>query len=434
MPGPYRDENELRRFIERDIDLLCVSINWEYDFREVCDLINSLPAHVTTVVGGQQATLFPEEVFELCPGVDILVRGEGEETITEIANGVALEEIQGISYRDRGTVLHNPTRPLCEVENYSFPDRGLRPKKYHFNLGGFALRGEEFDVLLTSRGCPYNCKFCTFNINPWTQKRRYSARSIDSIMEEVRQMTAGIVLIADENFFVNPRRAKELCERIAAEGMDKRFLVQARIEIFEHKDVLDAAAKAGIKMMLMGIESPTDRILAQLDKGFDTAKLRRAFETLRNYPFYYHGYFIYGNVTETEEEMLQIPVFAKELGLDSITYQKLRIERYSPLKKLVEDTAGYYVGDDNIVYREGFGRPHLKLVSKRITRNFYTPARLVKIGRKLLGIGVFKPHSVVPLLLSLPIVLASTVGRKINKQMKRSALWRSFLSVFGFSQ
>jgi anaerobic magnesium-protoporphyrin IX monomethyl ester cyclase len=429
MPGPLRDAERLHAFIEKDIDLLCISINWEYDFREVCALVNSLPRELTTVVGGQQATLFPEEIFETCPGVDILVRGEGEETIAEIARGVDLKGIQGISYRDGSSVLHNPTRPLSEVENYNFPNRAMRPSKYHFNLGGFALRGEEFDVLLTSRGCPYNCKFCTFNINPWTQKRRYSARSIDSIIEEMRQMSAGVVLIADENFFVNPRRAKELCERIVDEGIEKRFLVQARIEIFEHKDVLDAAAKAGIKLMLMGIESPTDRILGQLEKGFDTAKLRRAFETLRDYPFYYHGYFIYGNVTETEQEMLHIPVFAQELGLDSITYQKLRIEKYSPLRQLVEDTPGYYIGDDNIVYQEGYGRPYLKRISSQITREFYTPARLLKILRKLIGIGVFRPGSVVPLVLSLPVVLANTVGRKINKQIKRSALWRRLGSV-----
>ncbi len=151
MPSPYREGDQLRKFIEQEIDLLCISINWEYDFREVCDLVNSLPPHVTTVVGGQQATLFPEEVFELCPAVDILVRGEGEETITEIAMGADLKDIMGISYREQGTVLHNPTRPSCEVETYRFPDRGLRPHKYHFNLGGFALRGEEFDVLLTAR-------------------------------------------------------------------------------------------------------------------------------------------------------------------------------------------------------------------------------------------------------------------------------------------
>jgi radical SAM superfamily enzyme YgiQ (UPF0313 family) len=429
MPGPFRDIERLLDFIKKDVDLLCISINWEYDLQKVCELVNSLPRELTIVVGGQQATLFPEEIFESCPGVDILVRGEGEETIAEIATGMDLKGIQGISYRDGSRVLHNPTRPLCEVENYTSPNRELRPSKYHFNLGGFALRGEEFDMLLTSRGCPYNCKFCTFNINPWTQKRRYSARSIDSVIEEMRQMSAGIVLIADENFFVNPRRTKELCERIVAEGIEKRFLVQARIEIFEHEDVLDAAMKAGVKLMLLGIESPTDRILDQLDKGFDTLKVRRAFETFRKHPCYYHGYFIYGNVTETEQEMLQIPVFAKELGLDSITYQKLRIERYSPLRKLVEDTPGYYIGDDNIVYQEGLGRPYLKRISSRITRDFYTPTRLLKIFRKLFGVGVLKPPSIVPLALSLPVVLAKTVGRKINKQIRKTALWRRLITA-----
>lgn len=429
MPGPLRDPEKLHEFIEKNVDLLCISINWEYDFREICDLVNALPRGLTTVVGGQQATLFPEEIFERCPGVDILVRGEGEETIVEIATGVELKTIKGISYREGGQVLHNPTRPPCEVDDYEFPDRTMRPHRYHFNLGGFALRGEEFDVLLTSRGCPYNCKFCTFNINPWTEKRRYSARSIDSILEEIRQMTAGVVLIADENFFVNPRRAKELCERIVNEGIEKRFLVQARIEIFEHRDVLDAAERAGIKLILMGIESPTDRILEQLNKGFDTAKLRRAFETLRTYPFYYHGYFIYGNVTETEQEMMEIPVFANELGLDSITYQKLRIERYSPLRGLVEDTPGYFIGDDNIVYQEGSGRPYLKRISSQITRRFYTPVRVLKIGRKLIRVGLIRPQSVLPLFMSIPVVLAYMVGRKLKKRMGRSDLWRRLMSA-----
>jgi anaerobic magnesium-protoporphyrin IX monomethyl ester cyclase len=429
MAGPLRNAEQLNRFIEREIDLLCISINWEYHYREVCDLVNSLPGNVTTIVGGQQATFFPDEVLERCQGVDVVVRGEGEETIAEIAMGRDLKDIQGISYRNSGDVIHNPVRPLREVNDYHFPERTLRSQKYHFNLGGFALRGEEFDMILTSRGCPYNCKFCTFNLNPYTQRRRYSARSVDSVMEELRQITAGIVLVADENFFVNPHRAKELCDRIAREGIDKRLIVQARIEIFEHKDVLEAAAKAGIKLLLLGIESPTDRILAQLDKGFDTVKIRRAFDTFREYPFFYHGYFIYGNLTETEDEMMQIPVFAKELGLHSITYQKLRLERFSPLKELVESTPGYYVGDDSIVYQDGLGRPYLKRISRQITRYFYTPAQVLKIVLKLFHVGFFKRQSLVPLLLSIPVVLTRMVARKVNKKMSRFSLWRSLFSA-----
>jgi len=424
LPGPLRDLDHLKRFIAEEIDLLCISVNWEYQFTEVCELVNSLPHDVLTVVGGKQATDNVEEVFEACPGVDIVVRGEGEEPIAEIATGRSWANIKGVSYRNGAGINHNDKRPLPKVDAYRYPDRTLRSQKYHFNIGGFAMRGEEFDIILTSRGCPHNCKFCTFTLSPWGQKRNYSARSIDSVMEELRQMTAGIVLIADEDFFVNPTRAKAICERIAQEGIRKRFAVQARIEIFKRPDVLEAAVRAGIKMFLFGIESPTDRILEQLDKGFTTDIVRKAFETFRMFPFYYHGYFIYGNLTETDEEMMQIPVFAKELGLDSITYQKLRIEKYSALTDLAANTPGYYVGDDRIVYREGVGRAGLKRISSQITRKFYSPLQLLKIGRKFFRSGLFIPRNIPPLLFAVPVVLGRTVGRKVDKLMNRFAFWR----------
>ncbi|MFH1115291.1 MAG: radical SAM protein [Pseudomonadota bacterium] len=424
LPDPLREPERLRRFIREEIDLLCVSINWEYHFDEVCRLVNSLPRHVTTVVGGKQAGDYVEEVFSACPGVDMLVRGEGEQSIVDIALGKDPKDIPGISFRDRGRVVHNANRPLPEINAYEFPRRELRRQAYHMNVGGFALRGEEFDIILTSRGCPYKCKFCTFNLNPLGQKREYSVRSIDSVMDELHRISAGIVLIADENFFINPRRAKRICERIVAEGIEKRFLVQSRIEIFEHPDVLEAAERAGIKVFLLGIESAHDHILDQLNKGFDTAKLREAFETLRKFPFYYHGYFIYGNVGETEEEMMQIPVFARELGLDSITYQKLRIEKYSPLKELVESNPNYFIGDDSIVYSKALGRPGLKRIAKRITRDFYTPTQLYRTTRKVMNIGLLNPKSFPALFMSLPVLLAKAVGRKVSKKVKRSNLWR----------
>ena len=127
--------------------------------------------------------------------------------------------------------------------------------------------------------------------------------------------------------------------------------------------------------------------------------------------------------------MMQIPVFAKELGLHSITYQKLRLERFSPLKELVESTPGYYVGDDSIVYQDGLGRPYLKRISRRITRSFYTPTQFLKLASKLFRTGFFKRQSFVPLLLSVPVVLARMVARKVDKQMRRLSLWRNLFSA-----
>jgi anaerobic magnesium-protoporphyrin IX monomethyl ester cyclase len=424
LPGPLRDPERLKKFIAEEIDLLCISINWEYHFPEVCELVNSLPRDILTVVGGKQATDYLEDVFEACSGVDIVIRGEGEETIAELVSGTDFKDIEGLSYRNGHDIVHNAQRPHLKLDTNLYPNRALRRQLYHFNIGGFAMRGEEFDIMLTSRGCPHNCKFCTFTLNPWGGKRPYTARSIDSVMEELRKVSAGIIHIADEDFFVNPTRAKAICDRIVEEGIKKRFLVQARIEIFKHPEVLESALKAGVKMFLFGIESPTDRILEQLNKGFNTATVRTAFDTLRKYHFYYHGYFMYGNVTETDEEMMRIPVFAKELGLDSISYQKLRIEKYSPLKELVESTPGYYVGDDRIVYREGIGRPGLKRIAAAITRKFYTPAQVLKAGWKLFSTGLFVPANIPPLLLGLPIMAAHGIGYKVNKVMGRFPIWR----------
>ncbi len=427
LPGPMRDLRYLQKFIADEIDLLCISINWEYQFSEVCELVNALSKDVLTVAGGKQATDYLEDVFDACPGVDMVVRGEGEDAIGEIADGIPWTDILGISYRNGSELVHNGERPFQKVGAFRYPDRTLRHRKYHFNIGGVALRGEEFDIVLTSRGCPHKCKFCTFALSPWGRKRPYSSRDIESVIQEIRETTAGIILFADEDFFINPHRAKAICDRIVAEGIQKRFLVQTRIEIYKHPEVLDAAEKAGFKMLLLGIESPTDRILEQLDKGFTTAELREAFQSLRRYSFYCHGYFIYGNVTETDEEMMQIPVFAKELGLDSISYQKLRIERHSPLRELAEATPGYYIGDDGILYREGVGRPGLKRMSARITRTFYTPTQLVKIARKVFSTHLFNPRTLALLVFALPMIVMQNGGRSLRKNMKRSPFWRRLI-------
>jgi hypothetical protein len=129
-------------------------------------------------------------------------------------------------------------------------------------------------------------------------------------------------------------------------------------------------------------------------------------------------------VRETEEEMMQIPVFARELGLDSITYQKLRIEKYSPLKDLVESTPGYFIGDDSIVYSKTLGRQGLKRIAKQITRNFYTPTQLYRTTRKVMSIGLLNPNSFPAVLMSLPVLLAKAVARKVSKKVRRSNLWR----------
>jgi anaerobic magnesium-protoporphyrin IX monomethyl ester cyclase len=408
----YQDLEKLSEFIRKEIDLLCISISWDSQFREVCDLIRELPDEVTTVVGGHKATEEVEYLLERCPNIDLVVRGEGEDTIKEILDGVPQRDIPGISYREDGKLMHNDNRALSDTLPAVFPDRSLRKHEYHWVQNGVKVARFTFDTVLTSRGCPYNCKFCTFSLNPLGQKRKYTERSLESVIEELRTVTADVVLFSDDNFFTNPRRSEKLCDMIK-----KTFLVQTRIEIARHPVLLEKAEKAGFKVFLMGIESPHDRILEQISKGFNQQQVRDAFKVLNKHNFYIHGYFIYGNIGETEEEMVYIARFAKELKLDSITFQKLRVEKFSLLKEVVENTPGYHC--DSVggpVYSDTYNLKELRRIRNRIRGDFYDFGQIFRILRKAYTARIFSAHDIMYAFAKLPKILIRLTRREFEKK------------------
>jgi radical SAM superfamily enzyme YgiQ (UPF0313 family) len=413
----YQDSRILSDFIEKEIDLLCISITWDSQFNEICDLISSLPDDVTIVVGGHKATEEVEELFERCPNIDLIVRGEGEETIREIIEGVAYKDILGLSYRKNGTPIHNKNRSLSDTLGSAFPDRSLRRHDYHWIQNGARITRFTFDTVLTSRGCPYNCKFCTFSLNPLGQKRKYTERSLESVIEELKSVTADVVLFSDDNFFTNPKRSEKLCDLIIESGIKKTFMVQTRIEIARHEKLLEKAEKAGFKIFLIGIESPHDRILEQLSKGFTQQQVRDAFKVLNKYNFFIHGYFIYGNIGETREEMVYIAQFAKELKLDSITFQKLRVEKFSPLKEVVENTPGYHC--DSVggpVYSDTYSLTDLRRIRDKIRSEYYTFGQFCHILKKAHTARVFSAFDILYAFSKFPKILFKLVRREFEKK------------------
>lgn len=418
----YQDPAALGAFIRRDIDLVCVSIRWHTQFERICDFVAQLPDEVPIVVGGYEATLEVEQLFERCPNVDMVVRGEGEEIIKQIVTAVPYEEIRGLSFRRNGQIVHNENQVLPDLAHIAYPDRSLRRHEYYWLQAGCRLSRRTFDTVLTTRGCPFKCKFCTFSLNPLGQKREYTERPIESVIEELKGITADIVLFSDDNIFTNLQRSEQLCDLIIESGIKKMFVVQARVDIAKHPRILDKAQRAGFKIFLLGIESPHDRILSQLQKGITQQVIRDSMAVLTQYDFLLHGYFIYGNIGETEEEMLYIARFAREIGLDTISYQKLRIEKFSPLKEVVESTPGYYYGRiGGHVYSDRYGREELKRIRSRISREFYTPRQLLRIVKKARRIGLVTPRDVVVPLLKLPLLLGSVAVGKTHKKRQRAA-------------
>jgi len=349
----------------------------------------------------------------------MVVRGEGEEIIKQIVTGIPYKNILGLSYRENGGVVHNQIHPLPDITHISFPDRSLRKYDYYLVKHGVRITSHTFDTILTTRGCPFKCKFCTFSLNPLGQKRSYTERSVESVIEELKTITADVVLFSDDNFFTNPKRSEQLCDMIIENRIKKIFVVQARIDIARHPRVLDKAEKAGFKVFLIGVESPHDWILNQLTKGITQQEVRDAFAVLTQHNFYLHGYFIYGNIGETEKEMLYIPTFAKEIHLDSISFQKLRVEKFSPLKEVVEETPGYYYNRiGGSVYSDRYGRKELKQIRNRIRSEFYDIPQVIHIIRKARRIGLVSGRDLTNAFFKLPLLMYGLARRKSRSRYR----------------
>lgn len=414
----YQDPRALSEFINREIGLVCISIRWHAFFDEICAFINRLKIDVPVVVGGYKATEEVEYLLTHCPAIGIVVRGEGEFIIRELLQGLPLKDIRGISYREGGAIIHNENAPLPDVAAVPFPDRSMRKNTYYWEQHGARLKALTFDTVLTTRGCPFKCQFCTFSLNPLGQKRTYAERPLADVIEELKTITADVVMLSDDNFFTNPRRSEELCGLIIANGIKKTFLVQTRIEIAKRPSLLEKAEKAGFKLLLMGIESPHDKVLKNLQKGFNQEEIRKCFAELNKHTFYIHGYFIYGNTGETEEEMVYIAQFARELKLDSISFQKLRVEKFSPLKEIIDNMPGYhyeYIGGP--VYSDRYGIKDLKRIRNRIRKGFYTPGQIARILKKGISVRMFHKKAVASFALQLPVFLFGLAKRELRKKL-----------------
>jgi radical SAM superfamily enzyme YgiQ (UPF0313 family) len=419
-----RSLERMSRFIRREgVDLICISVGWKARYHKICEYVRRLPSGPTMIVGGHQATEQVEDILQRCLNVDAVVRGEGEETAVELAQGRPWDNILGLSYRRNGTITHNPNRPLGPIEEIAPPDRSLRRSRYSPVLRGLRLLSTEFDTVVSSRGCPYKCKFCTLTLNPLGQKRNYVSRSPESVVEEIASSPARMILFADDNFFLEPQRVERICDLLIERGIDKRYAAQTRIEVFKFPRMLEKAYRAGFRVFLLGIESASDRILKQLDKGFDTRQVREAFRVLRQFPFWYHAYFIYGNVGETEEEMLAIPDFAREIGAHSIALSLLRVDKFSPLRQTIENMPGYRISSNGYVYSQEFDKKRLRRIRNQIRNRFqYRPAQIVKVLEALNRCEIVPYHNMLGLAFTSPWLLVDYMlhrGRKSITRLRR---------------
>lgn len=295
--------------------------------QEVAKAVKIKNRNLPVIMGGPHASVVPEDVLE-DGNIDFAVIGEGEDTFLELVEALeskrSPEGIKGIAYRKEGRVVLTESRPLLEnLDMLPLPARHLLPMRLYRSSEVRARRHPALHMM-SSRGCPYNCSFCSNKVMHRSRLRFYSA---DRVVEEmcilIKDFEAKEIHFWDDCFVFNNERVYKICELLHKNKVNVPWDCEATIERVT-PDLLKEIHKAGCFSVSYGIESGSDERLKKLNKGWlDRNKIKEAVEWTHKAGLRVRGYFMFGFVDETLSEMEETIEFARELKLDFATFSLL---------------------------------------------------------------------------------------------------------------
>ena len=272
------------------------------------------------VAGGPHVSFLDEEA--LSSGViDYVVRGEGEYTFLSLLDALSgtsrLEEVCGVSYleegRKGGRFIRNPdASPIADLDGLPFPARDL----LRFDLYREKMNGRPMTTMVTSRGCPFNCEFCSSSQFMGVSWR---ARSAESIIAEAELLYEKhgyrAISFVDDNFTLNPARAIKISEMMIAKKWDLIWAAMSRVDtIVRNPDMIRTMARAGFSWTFIGFESGSQEALDSYGKKAQVEDALKAMRILKDNGVQATGAFILGAPDETKAMMRETIRFAKRLN------------------------------------------------------------------------------------------------------------------------
>ena len=287
----------------------------------LCERVKEKNPNVTTVMGNHYATFNAERILRKYPAVDVVVRGEAEETIVELASCIEdnedLKQVNGIAFRQESGITLTPDQPLIkDLDALPFPNRKLLRAEYHSLMAGANIAPKKFTGVISSRGCAFSCRFCsctTLTHNVWR------ARSAENTLEELKQLASEgykQLVFVDDSFTLNPKRVIELCRGIRKEKLDFDWICEGRVDSCSFEMLREMVA-AGLRVLYFGIENANQRILDYYNKKTTPQQAETAVRTARKAGVdVIAGSFIIGAPDETRAEIQNTINFAKRIPLD----------------------------------------------------------------------------------------------------------------------
>jgi radical SAM superfamily enzyme YgiQ (UPF0313 family) len=225
---------------------------------KIIALVRSLKPDVKVVVGGYDPSLACEPYMTPEAGVDFIIRGEGELTFRELLraleSGGSYGALAGLSYRSNGGWQHSPARPVHSLEG----DEIRLPNRKARVLSGYTMLGKQIDVIETSRGCTYDCSFCSIIAMRGRNFHTYSFERVLADIRDAREHGAKCIFLVDDNITLNVHRFEALCHAIIEAGLHHiEYFVQGMTSaIANHGETLAPLMRqAGFRHVFLGIEN-----------------------------------------------------------------------------------------------------------------------------------------------------------------------------------
>lgn len=271
---------------------------------------------VVTVVGGTHFTLNARQSLVDCPEIDYVVLGEGEITMLELVkaldNGLNASKVKSIAFRDGKQIKITPQRPLiADLDTLPMPAYHKLPMdKYRF-----VVWGPEICVMVSSRGCPFHCRFCTEQ-KIW--RNRWRGRSASKVVDEMELLNkkygVKIIWFGDDCFNLNRNRNEQFLEESEQRKLDMKWYIEARVDtLLRDADLVPRMARLGLFHVLLGAESSSQNDLKYLNKNINLTETKKAVALLKQHDIIAHTNFIVGLPHDTKESIQRTIAFAKLL-------------------------------------------------------------------------------------------------------------------------
>ncbi len=306
--------NEVKNTIESyqpDIVGLQVFTDFVASAYNIAKMSKQINPKCRVVMGGPHISVKADEVMSTCPEVDYLVIGEGEKTFIELIDYfekgiIKINEVDGIVHRDGNKIKTNNTRMVEKnLDGVPLPDRSLLINEKRYT-------SEDMGLIMTSRGCPFECAFCVTERNT-----RYG--SVDRIIEEIKSVKKRYgtkqFTIKDDSFTVNKKRVKEFCEKLILSNIKIVWECNTRVDLI-NESLLKLMKKAGCIFIKVGIETGSEKILKKMNKKVTFDQMIEAARLFRKIGIHWTGYFIIGVPGETREDIEKTLSFMYKLKPD----------------------------------------------------------------------------------------------------------------------